>query len=141
MRRLFVGTFEDRVDVCLLVDGLDDKIPLQYRYLSLYKILERHFKRRGKWQKTLLDSFLSRFAHLPGAVKDKGTSARHLHALRDLCAHIKTNRDTEGVTQLNQKDTEKVANVMPFLAEVCVTLLNEKAGGRFTISRTRPTSE
>ncbi|MBI2170868.1 MAG: hypothetical protein HYU30_02440 [Chloroflexi bacterium] len=49
VKRVFVGSFSHREELRLFVDGLDQRLPLQYRYLSLYKILELEFKTRGHW--------------------------------------------------------------------------------------------
>ena len=35
-RGVFVGTFANREDLRLFVDGFDERIPTQYRYLSFY---------------------------------------------------------------------------------------------------------
>jgi len=39
-RNIFVGTFQMREDIRLFIDGADANIPLQYRYLSIYKLVE-----------------------------------------------------------------------------------------------------
>ena len=91
-RALFVQTFERREETRLLVDGFNKRIPLQYRYLSLFKIIELHYRPKGQWDRERLLPILERFrAELQGL----GVSAEpfgYLHDLRDRCAHIKAGK-------------------------------------------------
>ncbi len=131
----FVGTWDKRTEIKLLTDALDERIPPQYRYLSLYKILENHFKRRGRWQKIELNAFLCQFSAkfdemgIPRPLDD------YIHYLRDKCAHIKTGKDVLGVTQLNPRQAVEVGKFLPFLKNICITLLNSVSNGKFTLKQ------
>jgi hypothetical protein len=88
-RNLFISYFPYRDEIRLFIDGNDNRIPLQYRFLSLFKIIELQFIKQGHWQeeriKALLDKYQSSF-------KDIGVEKpyKHIRMLRDKCAHIKT---------------------------------------------------
>src|SRR5450759_5279981 len=43
-KNLFIHSFEFRELMRLYVDGVDDRLPLQYQFLSLYKLLELCFR-------------------------------------------------------------------------------------------------
>lgn len=140
VRDVFVQSFPYRHELRLLVDGNDRRLPVQYRYLSLYKMLEHEFKSKGQWQTRKLDDFLNKYADRFPKSGQFATPARRLHALRDKCAHIKTGRFKEvlGVTSLNHRETKLVAEVMPALLDVCKDLLNEKAASAFQLGDIRP---
>ncbi len=57
-KRLFIGSFEYRDELRLFIDGYDKRIPLQYRYLSLYKIIELEFSKQGDLEESKLEEFL-----------------------------------------------------------------------------------
>ena len=100
-KRIFVGSFPHREEVRLLIDGSDNHIPIQYRYLSLYKILELNYKISNRWREQELESLLEPYEI---AFKQSGFLKKPInliHELRDQCAHIKTGKDVIGVTQLN----------------------------------------
>lgn len=129
----FVGTWDKRTEIKLLTDALDERILLQYRYLSLYKILENHFKKRGKWQKSELKEFLSQFHAQFEGLSISLPLDNYIHTLRDKCAHIKTGKDVLGVTQLNPQQAKEVGRFLPFLKNICMTLLNSVSNGKFTL--------
>jgi len=136
-RNVFDTTFDMRDEVRLFLDGADRHIPLQYRYLSLYKLLELHFRSRGHWRQTELRQFLEGFAESFRVRRIRATPFAHLTDIRDRCAHIKTGRKRErtGVTQLSEKDMAKVSEIMPVMGEVAVALLNLRGKGKFTVER------
>lgn len=136
-RNVFVGAFEHREEIRLFLDGADRRIPLQYRFLSLYKLLEMQFKVRGRWRSSELEVFL---ADHKGSFESRGISAvpsAYLHNLRDKCAHIRTGnkRESLGVTHLNQKKAAKVENILPVLSEIAVEILKLRGAGKFKIEK------
>ena len=133
VRRVFIGSFGHRIDIKLLADGLDQHVPLQYRYLSLYKILERRFKTKGRWQKEALESFLTQFETDFKNIGVTKKPSSYVHELRDRCAHIKTNREVEGVTHLNLQEAAKVETALPVIMKACINSINETAEGKFQI--------
>lgn len=134
-RNLFISSFPFREDIRLLVDGTDSRVPLQYRVLSLYKLLETYFKTKGQWDKKAFDSFLSRFRTDFEALGFQGHPSSTIHAIRNMCAHIKTGTRKErfGVTHLNHSEAVRAERALKVLKKVCSALLSEKAGGAFTV--------
>lgn len=136
-KRLLVGSFPYREELRLFIDGYDGRIPLQYRYLSLYKIIELHYKKQGQWNEEglelLLGTYTSRFSDIKVTMKP----ASHIHMLRAKCAHIKTGKSKEsfGVTQLNHKETVDVSKILPIMSDICIDILNERANGEFVIGK------
>lgn len=137
-KNLFIHSMAIRETFRLYVDGNDARIPLQFRFLSFYKLLEMNFKEGGHWRHAavhkLLDPFRAAFISL-GHTKEP---VKVLHDLRDRCAHIKTGRaqasETLGVTHLNHAAAVKVSKLLPVLRAVCATVLNDKAAGKFMLN-------
>lgn len=133
VRNSFIGSWNSRIEIKLLADALDKQIPLQYRYLSLYKILENHFKKRGKWLDAELKAFLIQFSDEFEKMNIHYSLVQYLHVLRDKCAHIKTGKDVLGVTQLSLRQAAEVERFLPFLKNMCIVLLNSASDGKFTL--------
>jgi len=133
----FIATSGVRHQIKLISDSQDRRIPLQYQYLSLYKLLELEFKQRGGWQEPEFSKFLSKFKDdfLKGGVTKKNLK-NYIIELRDKCAHIKNKKEIFGVTELNAKSTIEIERFLPFLIYICTSLLNEKYKDRgFTLIR------
>jgi hypothetical protein len=132
-RQVLVGGYPLREELRLLIELGDGRIPLQYRYLSGYKILELQFKSKGKWKKKDLERFLLPFQ--PAAKKLGVTKAlqKYLHDLRDKCAHIRTGKDVVGVTHLSSKKAGEVEAFLPLLAEMALAVINARGGKAFSI--------
>jgi len=130
IRNVYVNTFKIRNQIRLLSDSQDRRIPLQYRFLSLYKILELEFRQKGKWETPDFAEFIARFEPL---FKEKCMPRKklvnYIHELRDKCAHIKSNKNVVGVTELNPKERAEVDKFLPVFIQICTTLIKEKHGG------------
>jgi hypothetical protein len=134
---LFIHSYQIRELVRLYSDGVDPRIPLQYRYLSLYKILENKYRHHGHWNKLELSRLLARFSKEAAEAGVSGEVANTLHDLRDKCAHIKTGssgkREMLGVTHLNLKEVSRVEKVLPLMRAACALVINERAEGKFEL--------
>lgn len=136
-KRLFIGSFNHHDELRLFIDGYDKRIPLQYRYLSMYKIIELHYKKQGEWLINELEIFLqnyeSRFLELNIQMKPKN----YIALIRDKCAHIKTGRRPEviGVTQLNHEEALKVNEIIPIMSDICIDILNTRANGDYVVGK------
>jgi hypothetical protein len=119
----FVHTFEKRQSVRLLADGINDDIPLQYRYLSLYKFLEIRFRGDDdRWDHGAITRALGAHRDAFGALRLDRTFEQELNHLRDRCAHIRSGsgkRRRLGVTSLNYEARVEVERLMPILLGVC----------------------
>jgi hypothetical protein len=134
-RHLFTSSFQHREEVRLLLDGTDERIPLQYRLLSLYRLLELLFRSDGRWAVTQIDEA---FAPHSARLKALGIQRRlvnYVHEVRDKCAHIRTGKGTFGVTHLNNKEATAVQNLLPIMQEVCLLALNQRAAGKFMLGQ------
>jgi len=141
IRFLFAGTIGVREEMRLLQDGSDERLPLQYRYLSLYKLLELSFRRGGRWDYAALRGALE--AHGSDFVRLAGgrSAVSYLHDLRDRCAHIRTGRTGQqafGVTHLRHDQAMKVEKALAPLKRVCQRIFNVRAGGNFWIGEEPP---
>ena len=139
-KNFFVASFPFRHEVRLLVDGNDARIPVQYRYLSYYKLIEHEFKSKGRWNTNDLENFLVAYEAPFRDLGHRVTLTRYLHELRDKCAHIKTGRSKEllGVNSLNHKETKAVSDMLPILCDICRDLLNRKTSQAFHLGDIRP---
>jgi len=125
IRNVFVTTFPTRVQMRLLSDSQDGRLPLQYRYLSLYKLLEMEYKEKGKWTKEYRE-FVNRYEIEFKKLGILKKPANFIHELRDRCAHIKTGKEAYGVTELSRNDMIEVEKVLPLMTNICTNLLNQK---------------
>lgn len=136
-RDIFAHTYNIREVARLYADGVDTRLPLQYRFLSLYKMLENRYRTRGRWDHAGLAALLDPYA---GSLTELGFQikpAALLHEMRDRCAHITTGnsgrKEVLGVTHLNLKEAARVENVLPVLRAVCAAVINERSDGKFYI--------
>lgn len=126
IQNVFISTYSSRNELKLLSDSMDKRIPLQYRYLSLYKIIELNFKNdKGKLDTKRLDAFLDKF-------EEKNLRGKII-GLRDKCVHIHDNKGVMGVTQLNRTQIIEVEEFIPLFQKIVITFVNEKSNGKFTI--------
>ncbi|WP_273430671.1 methylamine utilization protein MauJ [Chitinibacter tainanensis] len=133
-KELLIHTISFREHFRLYIDGEDERIPLQYRFLSFYKLIELRYRSNGRWMYQELDSLLQPYIcefHRLGYTKKP---LAVLHELRDRCAHIKTgSRDTLGVTHLNHKSALSVSELLPIMRALCAVIINEQAGGNLQV--------
>jgi hypothetical protein len=134
-KRLFIGGFPYREEIRLFIEGCDKRIPLQYNYLSLYKIIELHYRKKGQWDKIGLELLFGKYTSQFSDIGIIRNPLKHFHMLRDKCAHIKTgkSKETFGVTQLNHKEAVRVRKFLPIMTDICIEILNEYTNGAFTI--------
>jgi len=122
---IFLGTFDYGNEFKLLSDAQKTYIPVQFRYLSLYKWLEMEFKTKGRWN----SSFLSFTEQVEDEFQKRNFSnkkfSNYLHDIRDKCAHIKSNNDILGVTSLSYQDEKSVIEFTKFLTLVCIEYFNQ----------------
>jgi hypothetical protein len=123
---VFAGSTKIRHLMKLLSDTQLLSLPLQYRYLSLYKIFELELKFGGKWNG--LDTLLAPYQEQYGALKVSDRALKNIiHELRDKCAHIKTgNNDDLGIVGLDHADTKIVSALMPLLIQIIANYISEK---------------
>ncbi|MBK6543785.1 MAG: hypothetical protein IPG12_00645 [Saprospiraceae bacterium] len=122
---LLENSFHFRNELKLIADAQKVFLPVQFRFLSLYKFLELEFKIKGVWTE--------RFNSFSKKVQDEFNKRKlstklfsnYLHEIRDKCAHIKTNKDILGVTSLSYEDEKKVKDFTQFLTIMCIMYINQ----------------
>lgn len=129
IRDTYLNSLNYSVQVKLISDAQNEYIPLQYRYLSLYKFLEFEFKEKRRWLNTF-DDFLNKYGdEFYNLFNMEIKLKNYVHKLRDRCAHIKSARDVMGVTQLSNEDMIKIEKFLPFLTNMCIQYMNDKKLG------------
>jgi hypothetical protein len=106
IRNVFIKSMNIRHLMKLLSDTQNPSIPLQYKFLSLYKVFELEFRQKKKW--VGLNEFLKNYETEYRALKLSSRSLPNLlHELRDKCAHIKIgNEDDLGIVGLDGRDAK-----------------------------------
>jgi hypothetical protein len=119
---------EHREVVRLCGDALHSTLPLEYRYLTLYKIFERDFKKIRYWQKKELTKLLEPFADEFRTLKLTEMKLwNFIIHLRDKCAHIAVGHDDRrGILGLESPDAQLVEEFMPLFWKIVVKHLNRK---------------
>lgn len=142
---LFEHTFNHRQSLRLLVDGLDERVPLQYRFLSLYKFLEiRYRDDSDHWDFEALRKACDAQLKEYDGLKLSRTFQAELNHLRDRCAHIRTGSGKKrrlGVTALNPGALKEGTRMMPLLTEICRTVLNSELDGKVVFNDLRSWGE
>ena len=132
MKDVFVSTFSERHVLRLFVNGIDSGLPLQYRFLALYKIIEDRFKSKGSWNYDELNTFLSKYQFLFEGKGVKKKPKNYIHDIRDRCSHVRTG-SVLGVTDLNSELQNEVRSILPVMSSMCCDLVNEMGNGDFEI--------
>ncbi len=74
----------------LMANGADPRLPLQFRFLSFYKIIEMHYRvAPNKKFSELATRYVDDFHAVFPSVKNVATLCKQLSQLRNKCAHIK----------------------------------------------------
>lgn len=126
-QNVFVHSFPHREQFRLFSNGLNEGIPPQYRFLSLYKLIEMQFRRRGEWNQSKLRTLASRFAP---DFQQKGITAdpiKTIHSWRDKCAHVRTGKKKEsfGVSELNHTQLVSLMKILPIMSKMGAEVLRE----------------
>jgi hypothetical protein len=112
---LFSATWKNRVLIKLFYESIDERIPLNYRYLSLYRLLEMIYKEKGKWNNNyylLLEGYTDKFNLLK---KTKHSLEKYIEIMRNKCAHGKFVYKKEDETGLTHFNNEGLAELDIFL--------------------------
>jgi hypothetical protein len=134
LRNVFTSTINYREHFRLYSNGTNEGIPQQYRFLSLYKLLEMQYRKGGDWSplfRSFVDSFNKRFS-------EKGIDRDFvglLHRYRDKCAHVRTGKKHQllGVSELNHKELVALEKLLPIMAEMGASILTELTRGSVTV--------
>jgi len=125
----FVVTFDRHALFDLLADSQRSSVPLQYRYLSLFKVLEHEFQVVNKWGDRL-QAFLGphdgEFQRISGG---RRSLRSEVCDLRDKAAHIKIGKtDAPGIAGLGSQDAQRVSRLLPLLHRIVMDHVIERYG-------------
>jgi hypothetical protein len=124
IRRLFCVPQNLRPIIHLIADGGDFRLPMQFRFLSFYKIIEMHYKitsnkHFNEFIKPLLPLFDTMY---PGITTVKELCA-HLTCLRNRCAHIKLTTGDLGFSHF-EAESDELLKAMPIIRRVAVKCIS-----------------
>lgn len=122
--QVLLTSFKFYNELKLISDAQKVYIPVQFRFLSLYKFLELEFKDSGIWTpkfETFTNNVQDEFKKRNISTK---LFSKYLHEIRDKCAHIKSNKNILGVTSLSYEDEKKVKIFTKFLTQICIEYIN-----------------
>jgi hypothetical protein len=142
---LYEHTFGHRESLRLLADGLDERVPIQYRFLSLYKFLEIRYRGDSDhWDFGALRKACDAQLREYDGLKLPRSFQAELKHLRDRCAHIRTGSGKKrrlGVTALNPEALKEVTRMMPLLTEICRIVFNSELDGKVVFNDLRSWGE
>jgi hypothetical protein len=129
IRNVVVATMGHRHLIKLLADANTPSLPLQYRYLSLYKFLELEFRVARRW--VGLHNLLQPYDNDYKALNISTRPLQNLiHEMRDKCAHIKVGgNDSLGIIGLDGPDAKIVVELLGLLYQALTDHLNGKSMG------------
>jgi hypothetical protein len=120
MKKFLDGSEELRTVVRLYADSMNVYLPIQYRYLSAYKILEHDFRLPNKKWKPTLDALLANFeAEYETLSLSRAPLRGLMFDLRDKCAHIRTGGAHKlAIVGIGSTGTDAVTKLMPLLLNI-----------------------
>jgi hypothetical protein len=114
-----------RTVVHLLADGGDFRLPLQFRFLSVYKIIELHYKITPNRKFTnFIAPFLHIFEELHASIKTSSELCKYLSKLRARCAHIKLSDGELGFSHY-RSDLSEASRILPVLTKIACKCIEE----------------
>jgi hypothetical protein len=133
---VFCETAKLKEVVRLCADALHSTLPLQYRYLTLYKLFERDFRKNRQWQKSDFGQLLTPFEEEFRALKVSEMKLfNFIIHLRDKCAHIAVGgEDSPGILGLESPDAQLVEKFMPLFWKIARQHINQKYSGVLDVS-------
>ena len=133
---MFGHSFPFREQFRLFSDGTNEEIPPQYRFLSLYKLIEMQFRRQGKWKNKELTELLSHFAEDFRQIGLNRDPLKEIHFWRDKCVHVRTGKHREilGVSELNHKQFVSLTKILPVVAKIGGKILATLTNGNVLVA-------
>lgn len=124
--RTFSKTWGKRNLIKLVADAQNPVLPIQYRYLSIYKVFELGYRQSKKWKpefRAFLDGFAIEFQQLN---LSRRSIWKFIHELRDKCAHIRLGNNSTGIIGLNSSDGQLVQKFLPLFSRMLKAHLNRE---------------
>lgn len=136
VRAGFCQTAKLRALVRLCADALHGTLPLQYRYLTLYKLFEKDFRKNKQWRKSEFGKLIGTFEQEFRALNISEMKLfNFIIYLRDRCAHIAVGaEDSPGILGLESGDAELVEAFMPLFWKIARQHINQTYSGVLEVS-------
>jgi hypothetical protein len=101
--------------VHLLAYGMNAKLPMQFRFLAHYKMIEMHYRiTANKKFGEFISEFLPAFQEIYSDVTNVSELCKKLSRLRNRCAHIKLTTGDLGFSHL-EAETDELFKAMPVI--------------------------
>ena len=124
IRRLFAAPQNLRPIIHLIADGSDFRLPIQFRFLSLYKIIEMNYRvSSNKRFNELIMPFLPLFQTVYPEVTTSAALCKRLAILRNRCAHIKLTTGELGFSHF-EAENDELFKAMPIIRRVAVKCIS-----------------
>ena len=127
IKNTFAHTFDKRALFNALADSQRPALPLRYRYLCLYKVLEHEFKIAGKWDERLKSFLQPHEAEFKTLDCGQGSFLAAVKDLRDKTAHISTGKRSD-VMGITWRDEKRIRMLMPLLHRIVMAHVIKKYG-------------
>lgn len=109
-----------RAIIHLLAEGNDYRLPIQFRFLSFYKIIELHYTiTTNKVFNEFIQPFLPSFQELYPEASTIGKLCTALGKLRARCAHIELKSGERGFSH-PEAELEEAAKAMPLITRIAI---------------------
>jgi hypothetical protein len=107
--------------IALLGEAGLPSMPLQYKFLALYKVLDLASRGERGFSSVVRGLIDKRDCQFQGLGLSDRKFRNFIHEYRDKCAHIYTGNDRAfGIVGLTSADAESVRNVMPLMRETMI---------------------
>ncbi len=121
--------------------GCNEAIPFQFRFLSLFMIIERLFKKSNVWDKASRDQILDQHHAALTPAGWQGSTFAYLSNIRDKCAHPWIgSKGAEGTHSLSAHGNMEIGVVLHGLIKLCSDLLMSKSAVQL-LATSEPPSE
>jgi hypothetical protein len=108
----------------LIADGADPRLPIQFRFLSYYKIIEMHYRVTPNSRFTpFVASFLPDFQLIYPEITTTRDLCSSLTKLRNRCAHIKLASGDLGYSHLEARPDD-LAKALPIIGRMAIRAIN-----------------
>lgn len=128
VKAMLITGFEYREYLELYSNGTNSIIPISYRFLSLYKLIERCLDFRSSGGRDRFRILLLRYSSFFDTEFPGRNTASVIHDMRDRCAHglVGGQNRRAGFSFFNRKDSDILTKVIPIMTDICARLLMEK---------------
>jgi hypothetical protein len=119
---------DEGIALRLLADGQSMRLPVQYRFLSFFKILELRYLQHDGWKAEFAD-LIARYQPEFEALKTGRASLKKvMFECRDKCAHIRTGKlRSVGVYGADATPSKILLSILPIVRSIAVDVVNEIA--------------